>query len=379
MVDHDTLRDYRPPQPALESFSGEGLVLYCGDDLPSIGTAAAVIGPDDHRLWTVVQRHAGARRVHAWSFATPDWLAPGLPIELTDRPAGFALPRDGVLRFDEEMIRPLGADDDGLPLWPEAPQWAELDPKRPSLNLGIDVLDVLAPIADGGLNLIVDTSSDDAVFHHLATRLFEAAEPRSLLVTAEDSPLLSKPSPSFHLPPRSGVQGHIAALQCTIALATELRQTPSSLAVVELPPISSPPEFDASNANKGPRSGIADIVARLGRHLVSTKDGRITTVLRLHVPQDPTGLGAIIDTLSLGDVDATLFVDGDGRFHPGRSHSRADVDDATALRRRELLQTLELAGRARDKSAIFGDQELTDAERRALEDSQTLRPSLMPK
>lgn len=379
MIDPESLREYPPSSPSVESVGDRQLVLYCGDDVPDIGTAAAVVG-QDCRLWTVVERHLGARRVETWAPDVPEWLEKGLPVEITDQTAGFDFSPQRPLVASQQPLRPLQPDDDGVPIWPTSCDWTDLDSSRPPVELGVEAVDVMAPLVDGGINLFIDATDGDAVFGVLADKIVRTIGPQRLLVRTSTELFDDAPCRRWRIESGGGTAAEIAALQFTVAVSARLRTQSNSLAIVDLPSPTSPsPKAGRHSNSRAPRgygTGLAPIVDRLANHLVSTTNARVTTLLRLRVPGSSSGLDTIIDTLSVGDVDATIYVDGDRRFDPRRSRSRAEIDDATRHRRNDFLEALDRASSARDKATIFGDGELTDAERRALDTVDSLCPRI---
>lgn len=373
MIDKQSLQDYRPATPGVESVDGDRLRLFCGDDLPGIGTAVGIVDDAGEPLYAVVERHSGARRVDAWLPLAPDWIRPDLAIEITNQPAGFARPGAEVLIPSPTLLRPAG-DGDVL-LWPAAPEWSELETERPPLSTGVAALDSLAPLCEGGLNLVIDNSNDPMAFYRLAARAENTIEPAETLLTSSqplDDTAFASTTDLLHIRPGDSLRSQVASLQFVIALAADLRQTNSSLAVVDLPTLESRSQTESLPDADLATTGLADIIDRLGRHLVSTNDATLTTVLRLRMPTNFPGLATIIETLNLGDVDATVHIDDQGRFDPRRSTSDADLDDDAQHRRRHYLDLLQRADQAREKTAIFGDQELTDAQRDALDEVDEL-------
>lgn len=382
MVDDVALEDYRAPEPQIESVDGDRLRIYCGDQLPPIGAAVAIFaddGDESSPIYAVVERHVGARRIDAWLPLRPDGIEAGLPVEPGDQPAGFSLPpSDEPLVFDPKMVRP--AADGDVALWPTPPDWTQLDPRREALPIGIDAVDTLAPLCRGGVNLLIDTSEDMAASPRIAQRLEKALSPRAILVATDRPKKYSSPTDDERLrriDSPSSKASHIASLQLVIALASRLRNAGPAMAVIDLPRLHpSHDDGDSASTSSPADSTLSSLIDRLGRHLVSTDEGSITTLLVLRLPAEVPGLAEIVETLDLGDVDATIHIDVRGRFAPRRSTSDAELDDDLQARRRQLLQTLDRAQRARDKSALLGDVELTDADRSALERADQLHPEL---
>lgn len=370
MTIKDDLTGYQPPKAAVERIDGSRVTCFLGDEQAPLGTALGFL--IDHKtIFGVVERHLGARRAQIWLPTDAELISTDTPLVFSDTPAGFAIPDDRRLDPSDALLRPLQEGD--LPLWPPPPALAELTGHRPPLHLGIEPLDILAPLCLGGLTLIVDTTGDDRAFKALAQRALNAAEPDELLLATDLSDLPH--SATLQIDPAKSVDQEIFGLQLAMALATSLRSSGSTLALIDLPALA---EFN----HHGPRSarpgaGLAEIIDRLGRHLVSTHKALMTTLLRLRLSADHRDLAQIIETLHLGDLDGLLYLTSDGRFDPRRSSSRAELDADAQRERQKLLQLLSLASRAEDKSAIFGDLELTDDERLALERAPALYASLL--
>lgn len=375
MVDPESVQDYTPPSPRVQEVDGDVLDVYCGEDLPPIGAAIRLEHPEDEQtaIHAVVRRHLGARRAEAWLPVRPDWVRQDLDVEPTDRPA--------ALRADSSLIVPgpdaLGPADSGdVPVWPSPPEYDEISGRTTLLPVDIEAVDALSPICESGLNLVVDNTGQADGFFELARRAALELEPDRLLAAGRRHPDRSPwpdDSPDWAIEAGDSIRSQIAALQFVIALSPRLREADQSLAVVELPDLRAPSPTSTSSG-RGVRDRVADVVNRLGRHLVSTDESQLTALLLLSPPQDHPGLSAVLDSLELGDADATVFIDDEGRFDPDRSRSTAELDDRRRSDRDRFQQVIQLAGDAEEKSAIFGDQELTEKEREALEVVEQTRP-----
>lgn len=365
MTIKDDLRGYKPPMAAVERIDGSRITVFLGDEQPPLGSALGFL-IDSEPIYGVVERHLGARRAQIWLPFGAENLSTQTPLLFSGKPAGFALPPDRRIDPSTALLRPL--KDGDLPLWPSPPSLAELKGHRPPLLLGIEPLDLLAPLCLGGLNLVVDTTDGDAAFEALATKALAAAGPDNLLLPTKFSELAEEKP--WLIEPADDSDQQILGLQILLALAEYLRQQGSTLAFVELP---TPEEFDPQAQRTGlPGAGLPEIIDRLGRHLVSTKEATMTTILRLRLPATHRALSQIIETLHLGDLDSLIYLTEEGRFDPRRSSSRAELDQRESNKRRQLLQLLSLARQAEDKKAIFGDFEITEEECQALDKAAAL-------
>lgn len=376
--------DYQPPTPAVESMAGDKLRIFCADQVPPRGAAVAVDTDDGQRLWAVVERHLGARRIEAWLPGRPPTIAKGTAVQITDDPATFRPPKDGVITPTADLI--TAGDDQGIALRPEAPPWSELSGRLQPLPLGIKPVDALTPLARGGLNLILDhsptTAAIDGLYsripkaHTFAESLYVGPHDGADAADGEDGTNSDEPRRfTWRIDSTAQNTTHIAALQIAIALAARLRQAPDALALIELPTLTPPPHSTVGTDAVDVPQGIPEIIDRLGRHFVSTKDASLTTVLHLSLAARRQGLAAIIETLRLGDVDATIYIDDQGRFDPRRSSSSVAPPPSLAPFRQKSQQILQQADQARDKQAIFGDGEINADQRQALaEEPQLFAP-----
>lgn len=372
MIDREDLQDYRPPGAHLESTRGEYLQFFCADHLPAMGSAIAVKEPGGQVLYAVILRHLGGRRIEAWLPGGAQGLDTDAEVTLMDEPAGFFATPGEPISITPDLLRPAQPGD--FLFWTDPPKMVDLDPDRSALPVGLTAVDLLAPINRGGLHLIIDSSTDGGAARFLAQQLQEILAPETVLCCG--SSLTSGDMPSFVIDPGGDLLRHIGALQVALALGEPLRSRGEALAFIELPALDLTGHY--SGESPALRRGIPEIVDRLGRHLASTRQSRITTLLALHLPAQATGLDDVIETLRLGDVDATIHIDRQGRFDPRRSSSRAALGDEEMEHRSQLLYHLDVAHRARDKASLLGEEELTDSERTSLQVLEGLRIPIPP-
>jgi hypothetical protein len=142
------------------------------------------------------------------------------------------------------------------------------------------------------------------------------------------------------------------------------------VAVLELPVVIAEWGDERGPAGLGPSSQIADAVA-------STRDCEVTCIVRLPASTGPDGFVDIVETLSLGDVDAQIFIDSRGRFEPGRSSSSVPVDELRQRQRSVAFSALHQAERAADRLNLWGEEELSDDEAMALKSAERLHASIL--
>jgi hypothetical protein len=358
----------------------EGSVdLFLTDDLPERGEAICLRSEETDEAETVygvAGEHLGGHKVRALVGPLPDWVAEGVPAEPTGRRAGFDAPPLHAVDLTTETIQPEGATDDWIPLTWQAPDFADLDGERPAVTTGWDHLDAAAPLADGGVNLLIDLSADTTVLESMADRLLMGTEPGSTVWAP--SPEERRGDGRIDYPVgRTGLTGHLEVLALRLACALSVHRRDAgdeTLTLLSLPPVAPTPSPDA---RPGGTAGYADLIDRIGSALASTRTARVTSLLYLPVPASVDGIDAIVETLGLGDVDVQIVVDRDGRFAPRRSTSDAERSPEVADRRDKILQTLHRAEQARDKARLLGEVELTDAERDALEQIDEYREEII--
>ena len=376
MFEKGELDDYQSPTPSLLTISGPWLTIFCGDQRSPIGTAIALERPDKDPLYAMITAQLGQNRVRAWLPAPPEDLVEGTPVRATDQPAGFSFPEDGQLLPSAHLLRPARIDD--LPALPSAPSMPDLQGIRPALSLGFRSLDTLTPLCTDGINLIVDAGAsleNAPASTSLIQKTIEALEPKTILTVSQVS-LPPTDAAKISIPLGETLSEHLTALQLSISMGPLLRDAAPALAIIDLP---TPTPFQEGPRDPGaPNAGMAAIVDLLGRHLVATQEASLTVILRLCLDDHLRDLSEIIETLDLGDVDARIYINAENRFDPGRSISRADLDDTADLHRQELLHLLTVADRAREKASIFGPHDLTPEEELALEKTEALHQQILP-
>lgn len=359
--------DYQERQPQVTGVSGDWLEVFIGDEIPAAGDLLRVTSPDGNaHVQAVVTSHSGGRNVRALVFEQPAWLAEGCPIQTTDQPAAFPGPEPGELALDRVQLS--SEEDGGVPFQLRSPAFTEISSDRPALKVDIVGIDRVAPLAHGGLNLLLDNSPGVEVLHHVASRTRRAAEPdASLWVGSKkrDAP----DWPDYRI--RAAQGREFAAYRLAMSWAQALSdQHDDLMIVVELPALSSGFATDVEIAMG---VSISDIIDTFGTALASTKATRITTLMWLPLAESADGIATIIETMNLGDVDVELFIAEDGHFDPFRSTSDADLTTEQQDTRNQALRTLTKARDIREKVQMFGDDDVTPDEQEILREAEALR------
>jgi hypothetical protein len=331
----------------------EGLVVraYVGDAVPAVGEALR-IGDACHAR---VMRHLGQRRVEALLLSAHEAAQVGALVSPTGQAARFPAPDGDRLALGVGFVTEGGLSWDVV-----APGWLALDPARPALLLGDDVLDTLCPLAARGTNLVVDARRAPDAFEALTGHALEALGADEVFVLSREGELTGIAGKRVE-----AGQAGLVAWRALVSWACAARDAGRSVAVVGTL------EIGDRRAGQGAGMTLGQVVELLGERLVSTRTGTITTFLRLKMPAD--GLEELGETLGLGDVDAQLMLLASGRVDARRSRSRAELDEEGLARRAGALSALTEAEALAERQRLFGADELSDAERALVEEARRWR------
>lgn len=369
------LTDYKARSPQLVEVDQGWVRAFVGDDLPKIGHALEIRAESGERAHAVVQRHAGGRLVDAMLLDAPDWLAVGDEVVATDRQARLPAPMPGRTDLDQLSVA-VDPVETTTPFSLPTPAFSDLHTERPPVETGFSALDRLAPLAGHGLNLVLDARRDPDAYDRLVERCQRSLACEARLWLSLEARNRQMPWASHQIETASAPQRRLTGLRVLMSWAAALRDEGRDVFLAaELPPLVS--ADDTSDVEAALGASIGQVIDQIGSALTSTTDGDVTVLLRLPLFESATGLEHIIETMDLGDVDTQVFVDQQGRFDPYRSTSDAQLSGDAAADQQRLLTTLSRAAAARDKSALLGDVGLEEAERRAIEEADSLRVSLL--
>ncbi len=367
--------NYEPLKPHIEHVGAGWIRVFVLDDLIEIGEALAIIGPDNQRIFAEVRRHTGNRRIEALILAAPDWLKPGLLVERTAKPIAVEFPTTSDLHIQSQTLQPYEAGQN-TPLHTTRPSFAELDGARPSLAIDIAPIDLLAPLAERGLNLVIDLSNNATAFHTLATRAQITRQTAAKFDIVLNVPNANDDPAESSIPNARRVlaKDHPQALRIAAAWAVHMRNAGKNILFIADLPILKGRDYDVTapktDDSSAPTSSFGEIIDLLGQTLTSTHTAAITVLLRLHLV-DTAGLEDIIETMHLGDADSQLFITPDGCFEPRRSLSRAQLTSTQASAQDNALAVLTRAAAAQNRADLFGEDELDDNEKGALRQVET--------
>lgn len=369
------LTDYKARTPQITQVMGGSFRAFVGDELPRIGHALGVRSASGDAVFAVVRGHAGGRQVEARLLDVPDWISEGDEVFATGEPAHVSAATEGRVALED--LRVFAGPDDShrtVPFELRAPDFAELGGTREPLELGFSAVDRLAPPARGGLNLVLDARPESDAFDHLATRCAGALEAPTAIWIASDE--RAADWASHHLLTGDDARRHLWGLRVSMSWAAALRDDGEDVYLcAELPALRATGETDAVEMAMG--MSIGEVIDRLGSALASTDRAEVTALLRLPLADSPHGIDEIIETMDIGDADAQIYIDTEGRLDPERSNSDAAVDDEAAAEQRRLRSALGRAKGAEDKAALLGESGLEESEHRAIALRDELRESLL--
>ncbi|MFB6373038.1 MAG: hypothetical protein ABEN55_07970 [Bradymonadaceae bacterium] len=366
----DDIEDYQPRETEVVATDRGRLEIFFDEPLPDRGNVVALDSPDGETVYAVVRRHLGGNRVRAAMPEVPDWLQVGTSATAPGGRAGLTI-EGGRLELDPGALVPETDDGDWFPIDWRKPDFADITAATAPVDTGYDGIDTVAPPVAGGLNLLIDQSNDASAFQRLAERVVDGVSSAEAIYVADASGKTTPDWADTVVEPGAGAFGRIFAIRTAVALTSHRRDAGrETLIVGHLPAVG---RTVADDEEVGASPGYGELVDRIGAGLVSTDDARVTSLFRLPVPRRHSDIGPIIETLDVGDVDAQLLIDTDGRFDPERSSSDAPLDDDRRARQTDARDTLRRAERARDKAQLLGKQELLPDEEAAIERADTLR------
>lgn len=376
------LEEYQALTPQLERLQGQRATIFMGDDLPEPGEAIA-LGQDETLCVVRCVGAAGGRRVFADGLGPwPQGLSVGASATRLHKPATL-----GQLDWSAPCVdlSQAGFSTRGQRLDWSAPGWMELEMSRQPLSLGVEAIDTRATLARGGLHLLVDTSDSLSALEALAQRALAA-------LTLHDRPistLLIAPSSYQAILPQAASRRHLqlaaqdAAYIYTLRAALANLRAPETprdgeldalLVLVALPTMGQEVErlgYAAPVARQGHERGYAQLIDDIGSALASTHNRQITTLIHLPLGRPVRDLSHLLETLSLGDVDAQLLLQsasGQPAVDVARSRSKVELEAGSPLERARHLANIALsqAAQLKQRAAMFGIDELEEHEQQRL-------------
>ncbi|MFB6265190.1 MAG: hypothetical protein ABEL76_16445 [Bradymonadaceae bacterium] len=376
MTDPNEIEEYSPRRAEVVDDDGVWVHAVFPDDVPETGEAIRLGAPGESPPVANVREHLGGRRVRALMPRPHPEVAAGRPVERTERAAVVPAPEDRRLDLSQVDAAVEGeVEGDAFPFAWTRPSFGELTGlvgPRPLDHRGIALI---APPAGGGLNLFIDRTPSDRSWSWFAAELADREE-ADAAVWLDPPESIDPDDQDWVLEPGRFERSTPVGLRIATCLVSHLRDAGRNVYLAaELPALRRTASSEEETATG---TSFGELVERLGTALASTQDGRCTVALRLPLADSDSRLEGIVETLDLGDVDAQIAVDSEGRFRPRRSISDVDPPPDREDERRRAMSALRTARRAEEKRDLFGDRELTDDQVDALERTEALRGRLGP-
>lgn len=375
----EELSTYHTRTPHVLKVQGHLLTLFVSDDLPKVGHVVRV----GENTYARVLKHNGQRHVMAHVLSLTSDVCEGAHVTMLSKEeeacAAFPAPINNKNTMDLRSKSFVPASIQGsIRFDVPKPSFMELDPKRDTLRTGINTLDLLSPLTHAGINLVIDASPSESAFAHIATRFVRATHTQDVLTVH----IGDGPHTRWHVRERmvhAHLDAHITAIKALMLWAAKERSVRADQVVILTLPEWTFEGISFARTRTGEELNFSTLINLLGSALMSTKTGRITTLLRLPVHQSASGLLHIVDTLQLGDIDTQILIDAQGRYEPWSSRTHTTHDDAS--KRREEARLRSLLGRAhklKERAAIVGD-DMEQEELDALQEADNLRITLCSK
>ena len=368
------LDDYQERTPQVVEMRDTWLRAFVGDDIPRRGDALGLRSKGGETAFAAVRSHLGGRIVEAMVLNPPEWLGEGTEVFATAEKAHIPGPERGSVDADQVSVS-AGSADGSIALELSAPSFEKLSGSRPALETGFGPLDLLAPVAGGGINLVLDACAEPVAFDRLsAVCAHDLGADAIFWVPADEREV---PDWATHVVSAGeGPQRLLVALRLVMSWAACLRDQADDVCVVaELPPLAA--AGVTSDVDTALGLSIGEVIDQVGTHLMSTQTGQVTTLLRLPLHTSAEGIAEIIETMNLGDTDAQIYVTKEGRFEPYRSASGAELDAQARAAQSRALSVLSRAAGIRDKMAMLGEVGLDDGELKLLEEADAFEVSLV--
>lgn len=368
------ITNYNDPTPRLIEVMSHGEArLFLGDARVAQGELCHVSSTGETLR---VKALTGQREALAGTLNGTLTATASAQFEATGEQALFPAP--GEHTFVMSQARYVSAHTGGLTVEVELPKFGQLDGARVLMPTGMDALDVLSPLSQGGVNLVIDATTTRQGFMALRQRVSDALGDTVSPVTVHTTQGALTGAREV-IPANPSREAFYMALKVAASWAASCRaQGEEQLFIVELPVMSTQEAWQHYSVSRGERSGremsYAEVIGWIGDHFTSTTSARITTLVTFTMPGAEGDLGDIIDTMGLGDVDAVVVIDEQGRYAPQRSRSRTPQPADMATEAMRVRGMLHRADQIAQKIALFGEDDLEPGELATHHEATSWRP-----
>lgn len=349
------IRDYTSPTPGVTKQDGElSYEVFFGEKPPKAGALVWLDG-GDARIAARVQRHTSNHHAIV-QLLSRTALRPGAKL-LGDEPAaraafpasaGAVLDLRGGMFVEDSAAGAISCE-------VKPPGLTEILPTRAALSIGVEAVDLLAPICEGGVNLVIDLSTGEQAFTGLVNRIIER----------------SKAPKIYSMGARAGATHTIQTGELASEFFAGLRAGSNWAAtardedvvfIATLPALEVDPMLGAISTPSGREVRMDELLDLLSSTLTSTRGSKITTIVRLELSASTEMLSEIIDTMALGGADAQVLIDAEGLFDPERSKSSAEQPAEHARQAATIRAELARARQLSDHLGIFGEESFVDGD-----------------
>lgn len=347
----DEIRDYKDrPSQVTAVHNPARFEVFLEGALPEPGQAVEITPSGEPPITARVARHLGEHHVEVSTLTPRQEITRGASARALHQEVGFPNPADQILDLRDADYATGSAI---IPMTPSELALMEIHPERPVLHTGLEPLDLLSPLVAHGTNLIIDQGG---AIHALLEHIRKQHPDLTLMVVSDTE----TPDAQMQCIAPAGLEGAVLGLRAAVCWANHWRQNHSGhlLFLANLPALGLDPMAMFTMDQTGKEVRYPELITWLGEALAPSREARITTLLTLGIDASVDGIGEIIDTMGLGDVDAQLFFDKQRTFDPMRSTSRAELSPARAQQAQETRSYIRAAQKTEDSLDIFAWEDL---------------------
>lgn len=347
----DEIRDYKDrPSQVTTVHNPARFEVFLEDDLPEPGQAVEITVSGEAPVIARVARHLGEHHVEVSTLSPRREVTRGARAVARREEIGFPAPTGGVLDLRDADYATGSAS---ISMTPKDLALMEIHPERPVLTTGLEPVDLLSPLVANGTNLVIDQGG---AIHALLAHIRKQHPDLTLMVVSDTE----TPGAQMQCIAPTGLEGAVLGLRAAACWANQWRQNNEGhlLFLANLPALGLDPMAMFTMDQTGKEVRYPELITWLGETLAPAREARITTILTLGIDASVEGLGEIIDTMGLGDVDAQLFFDKKRTFDPMRSTSRAELPSDLARKAQETRSYIRAAQKTEDSLDIFEWEDL---------------------
>lgn len=366
--------EYTAPEPTVTSIDGLWVEVFTGDNRVSVGDLIR-IDTASEATYGVIRTTLGERKARVLVLGKTRKITGGTAITFPESSVSITAPGEAPRQFsiDQLALAPSSDTNESISYELATPEFGGVLTQFDLVETGYEYVDLLSPLARGGINLILDNSPSGTGFKNLCARAADDIEPDRQLITGPETEETAEDW--YHIEYsnrlRRASEPTLVALRiaaCWLQYWRDKRDE-DSLFVGHLPSLQLN-GTDGSTESEISRRSIDEVIDKLTTHLYSTESAKITTLLRLPLQASHEGIASIAETLQLGDVETSVFVSDEDTYDPLRSASSVELDSFMQKKQTEARRKLKKANQIKDRNQIFGEAMLSEKERELLNRTQ---------